>query len=303
MKGFNPRKSLSELCGLFGKTRSAYYQWFQREETESVRRSIILKEVRIIREELPRIGVRKLQKILQENLEPHQIDIGRDYLFELLSNYGMLIRCRKRKMITTNSRHWMRKYKNQIKDLAIDRPNQVWVSDITYLKTSGGWSYLSLITDAYSHKIVGHSLRQDMSAEGCLEALNMAIAQRSGKESLIHHSDRGSQYCSQNYVKVLNKNDIVISMTENSDPYENAVAERVNGIIKNEFNLAYGNLRFDQLKVRVSQCIEAYNQQRPHLSCDYLTPNKAHSQKGMLHKRWKNYYQSKNVNQKNVQSF
>lgn len=113
-------------------------------------------------------------------------------------------------------------------------------------------------------KLWGTPCGKTCPPEGCLEALNMAIAQRSGKESLIHHSDRGSQYCSQNYVKVLNKNDIVISMTENSDPYENAVAERVNGIIKNEFNLAYGNLRFDQLKVRVSQCIEAYNQQRPH---------------------------------------
>ncbi|WP_244904423.1 IS3 family transposase, partial [Polaribacter gangjinensis] len=159
----------------------------------------------------------------------HQISFGRDYLFDLLSEHKLLIRQRKRKAITTDSRHWMRKYSNLIKEVDITRPEQVWVSDITYIRLPNQWGYLSLITDAYSRKIMGYSFRQDLAAEGCINALKMALSNRLYDKSIIHHSDRGSQYCSHNYVDLLLKNNISISMTENGDPYENALAERVNG--------------------------------------------------------------------------
>ncbi|WP_161971736.1 DDE-type integrase/transposase/recombinase, partial [Flavobacterium silvisoli] len=153
---------------------------------------------------------------------------------------------------------------------------------------------LSLITDAYSRKIMGYSFRQDLAAEGCIEALKMALNNRRYGQSIIHHSDRGSQYCSHNYVDLLMKNNIAISMTENGDPYENALAERVNGIIKTEFNLYSSSLGFDQTKHRISKSIESYNELRPHASCDYLTPNQAHLQSEILNKRWKNYNRSFN---------
>jgi transposase InsO family protein len=183
----------------------------------------------------------------------------------------------------------MRKYSNLVKGLVITRPEQVWVSDITYIRLTNQWGYLSLITDAYSRKIMGYSFRLDLAAEGCINALRMALNNRLYNESIIHHSDRGSQYCSHNYIDLLVKNNIAISMTENGDPYENALAERVNGIIKTEFNLYSSSLSFDQTAHQVSKSIESYNQLRPHASCDYLTPTKAHLQSEKLNKRWKNY--------------
>ena len=225
----------------------------------------------------------------KKKLNSHQISFGRDYLFDLLSEHKLLIRQRKRKAITTDSRHWMRKYSNLVKGLVITRPEQVWVSDITYIRLNNQWGYLSLITDAYSRKIMGYSFRLDLAAEGCINALKMALTNRLYNESIIHHSDRGSQYCSHNYIDLLVKNNIAISMTENGDPYENALAERVNGIIKTEFNLYSSSLSFDQTSHQVRKSIESYNQLRPHASCDYLTPTIAHLQSEKLNKRWKNY--------------
>ena len=247
-----------------------------------------------IRKDLPRLGTRKLHYVLQNKLASHQITFGRDYLFDLLSEHKLLIRQRKRKAITTDSRHWMRKYSNLVKGLVITRPEQVWVSDITYIRLTNQWGYLSLITDAYSRKIMGYNFRQDLAAEGCINALKMALNTRLYNESIIHHSDRGSQYCSHNYIDLLLKNNIAISMTENGDPYENALAERVNGIIKTEFNLYSSSLGFDQTEHQVSKSIKSYNELRPHASCDYLTPNRAHLQAEKLNKRWKNYNRSFN---------
>ena len=224
----------------------------------------------------------------------HQINFGRDYLFDLLSEHKLLIRQRKRKAITTDSRHWMRKYSNLVKGLEVTRPEQVWVSDITYIRLTNQWGYLSLITDAYSRKIMGYCFRQDLAAEGCIEALKMALKNKLYNQSIIHHSDRGSQYCSHNYVDLLLKNNIAISMTENGDPYENALAERVNGIIKTEFNLYSSSLGFEQTRNQVSKSIKSYNELRPHASCDYLTPNQTHLQSEKLNKRWKNYNKSFN---------
>lgn len=223
-------------------------------------------------------------------LASHGIEVGRDYLFDLLERHRLLIRQRKRKVITTDSRHWMHKYENLVKDLECPRPEQIWVSDITYIRMGNQWGYLSLITDAYSRRIMGYSLRTDMSAQGCLEALEMAINSRNyAGQPLIHHSDRGSQYCSSDYVKMLKDNNISISMTQNGDPYENALAERMNGIIKAEFNLYSTSYGFEHTYQLVKDSIEAYNELRPHGSCDNLTPAQAHHLQGQLKKRWKQY--------------
>lgn len=289
MKQDFPQFGIAVLCRLFGKTRHAYYDSLWRKESSLVKEDIILQEVINLRKELPRLGTRKLHYVLQNKLVSHQISLGRDYLFDLLSEHKLLIRQRKRKAITTDSRHWMRKYGNLIKEIVITRPEQVWVSDITYIRLINQWGYLSLITDAYSRKIMGYNFRQDLAAEGCIDALKMALNNRLYNESTIHHSDRGSQYCSHNYVSLLMKNNISISMTENGDPYENALAERVNGIIKTEFNLYGSSLGFEQTGNQIRKSINSYNELRPHASCDYLTPNQAHLHSGELNKRWKNY--------------
>ncbi len=299
MKQDFPKVGIAVLCRLFGKTRHAYYDSLWRKESSLVKEDVILQEVINIRKDLPRLGTRKLHFVIQNKLISHQISFGRDYLFDLLSEHKLLIRQRKRKAITTDSRHWMRKYSNLVKGLEITRPEQVWVSDITYIRLTNQWGYLSLITDAYSRKIMGYCFRQDLAAEGCIEALKMALNNRFYNQSIIHHSDRGSQYCSHNYVDLLLKNNIAISMTENGDPYENALAERMNGIIKTEFNLYSSLLGFEQTKNKISKSIKSYNELRPHASCDYLTPNQAHLQSDKLNKRWKNYnksfYQEKSI--------
>lgn len=290
MKHDFPICGLGKLCGLFGKTRAAIYDYQRRLHNCELQDEIVLQCVQQIRLKLPRLGTRKLHYKLVPMLKEHNIQIGRDYLFELLDANKLLIRQRKRKIVTTNSRHWMRKYRNQVKGIVIDRPEQVWVSDITFIRLNNQWAYLSLITDAYSRKIMGFCFRMDMSAQGCLAALQMALNNRQyPKQSLIHHSDRGSQYCSSHYIGLLAKNNIAVSMTENGDPYENALAERMNGIIKNEFNLYQSTSCFDDCYEKVRISIKAYNEDRPHGSCNMLTPQQAHQNKGKLIKKWKTY--------------
>lgn len=290
MKQENPQTGIEQLCRLFGKTRHAYYDNQVRVKDNLLKDEIVLQLVSEIRVSLPRIGTRKLCHLLNPKLQEHQIYLGRDYLFDLLAKNKLLIKSRKRKVITTQSHHWMRKYSNLIRQLELVRPEQLWVSDITYIRLTNGFAYLSIITDAYSRKIVGYNLRKDLSGEGCVRALQMALAVRATPwKPLIHHSDRGVQYCSGNYVQNLIENDIAISMTENGDPYENALAERVNGILKTEFNLYSSQSGFEETCRHVQQSIEAYNQLRPHASCDYLTPNMAHKAEGPLKKRWENY--------------
>jgi transposase InsO family protein len=281
---------VKRLCALFGKTRHALYDHQWRRSHEVFTDDIILKYVHQLRGDLNKSGTRKLHHDIAPLLEPHGIKVGRDYLFDLLKKNKLLIRQRKRKVITTDSRHWMRKYDNLIKELDCHRPEQIWVSDITYIRMHNQWGYLSLITDAYSRKIMGYSLRTDMLAEGPIEALRMAINNRRYKDQpLIHHSDRGSQYCCANYVQILKDNQISISMTQNGDPYENAIAERMNGILKTEFNLYSSIHGLEQTYQTVKESIAAYNGLRPHGSCDYLTPDQAHLLKGPLKKRWKAY--------------
>lgn len=289
MKQDYPDISKEALCRLFGKTRHAYYDHLWRQRDNSLKEDLILQCIHEIRKKLPRVGVRKLHYLLQSKLGHHEFHIGRDYLFDLLRSYKMLIRQRKRKAVTTDSRHWMHKYTNLIEGLAVTRPEQVWVSDITYIRIGSCWSYLSLVTDAYSRKIMGFCFRNDLSAQGCVNALKMALANRCYEDRLIHHSDRGSQYCCKDYVELLQNSNIAISMTQSGDPLENALAERVNGIIKEEFNLHSSSFGFEQTYKHIKESISAYNYFRPHSSCNYMTPDQAHEQGALLKRKWKNY--------------
>jgi putative transposase len=288
MKQDYPRLGIKILCRLFGKTRHAWYDHGWREQDTGLKEDIVLQHVMDIRKVLPRVGTIKLHHMISPLLAEHNISLGRDYLFDLMREHGLYIRRRKRRVITTDSRHWMHKYPNQVKDLVVTRPEQLWVSDITYIRMTSGWAYLSLITDAYSHRVMGYCLRKDLAAQGCIEALDMALKNRMYNERLIHHSDRGSQYCSADYVKLLTQNNVAISMTQNGDPYENALAERMNGILKSEFDLYTSQQTLAETQQRIAESIRAYNEIRPHDSCDRLTPGQAHLLSGPLKKRWKN---------------
>ena len=294
MKQDYPLMGIGALCRLFGKTRHAYYDHGWRVQDQGLRDEIVLQHVLKIREKLPRVGTLKLHQMMAMPLTKHQITIGRDYLFDLMRAHNLHIRRRKRMVVTTDSRHWMFKYTNLIKELVVHRPEQLWVSDITYIGLTNQWGYLSLITDAYSRKIMGFCFRRDLSAQGCIDALQMALNARDYDEKIIHHSDRGSQYCSKGYVELLVANNITISMTENGDPYENALAERVNGILKSEFNLYHSALGMEQTSKKINESIGAYNNLRPHSSCDFLTPEQAHLKTGILRKRWKNKNYNRN---------
>lgn len=224
-------------------------------------------------------------------LTQHSFQIGRDAMFDLLSARGLLVRKRRRSgCVTTFSKHRFKKYPNIIRDFIPIAPNQLWVSDITYIHLAGGYAYLSLITDAYSRKIVGFFLSKDLSAKGSLNALGMALKSNPNIAGLVHHSDRGVQYCCDAYVKLLTDEKIKISMTENGDPLENAIAERVNGILKQEL-LEEVFPDFITASNEVAIACSTYNHIRPHGSIDDLKPAEAHQMTGKINKRWKNYYQ------------
>jgi putative transposase len=266
------------------------YKKEKREQQELMEASIVVNEVKKIRKEQPRIGVRKLQVLLRPVLEKHNIKIGRDGLFDLLREFGLLIKLKGYKHYTTQSKHQFYKYPNQIKDITVTESNQLWVSDITYIETGSGYNYLFLITDAWSKKIVGYNLSSSYSAQGAIQALKMAFNDNKVSEGLVHHSDRGIQYCSKEYTLLLKKKKAVISMTENSDPYENAIAERVNGILKTELlQVKYDNEQ--QASKAIQKAIIIYNTKRPHLSIGLLTPETAHQKNERIKKLWKNYYQ------------
>lgn len=241
-----------------------------------------------IRGKMPRIGTRKLYHLISEDLNRLGIKMGRDVLFNFLRAEHLLISPKRSYVKTTNSKHWMKRYPNLIQDMPLTRPEQVWVSDITYIKTDNGHHYLSLVTDAYSKKIMGYALSNNLSVEGPIRAIEMAIRARKYKnQQLIHHSDRGLQYCSFEYVGKLKSNNIHISMTQNGDPYENAIAERVNGILKYEFLWINGFKNHLEAVEAIDESIEIYNTERPHLSCGMLTPVLAHQQQNIILKKWK----------------
>lgn len=260
------------FCVLFGYSKQAYYKQQKRQQSKSSYDQQVKQSVLQIRQQLPRLGTRKLHHLLKGK---HQI--GRDRLFALLREAGLLIYRRKRYRRTTDSSGWMRQYPNLVKDVVPHRPEQIWVADITYLETLEGAAYLHLVTDAYSKRIMGYEVCSNLQASSTRKALQMAIANRQYRDQpLIHHSDRGLQYISQEYRQVAKG--IQISMTQTGSPYDNAVAERINGILKDEFGLGE---KFDDLRqVRrcVRQSVELYNRVRPHSSCAMLTPDQMHQQ-------------------------
>jgi putative transposase len=277
-------------------TRQAYYQHFWFEQEMSIEQQLIVEQVRQLRLGNGMLGGRKLHGMLEPFLLEHQIKIGRDALFDTLADHHLLVRRRRRKAITTNSRHWLRKYPNLIKDLIPVRPNQVWVSDITYLRTTSNFVYISFITDAYSRKIVGYQVAENLEAINSVNALKMALAGlRKPIAGLIHHSDRGSQYCSSEYVKLLQDYQIQISMCEKGDPLENAIAERVNGIIKTEYFNDRTITSCYQAELILEKAVNNYNTIRPHMSCSMLTPEKVHQGNITVTRTWKNYYLRKTV--------
>jgi putative transposase len=238
---------------------------------------------------------RNLHKALQKDLEHHNIKIGRDKFFDILREHHLLIKSKRTRAKTTCSYHHFNKYDNLAKDITVIRSNQLWATDITYiwLKPQDKFCYLSTIIDVYSRKIVGHCVHPDLSVKGCIGALHQALKQRCNKtENLIHHSDRGVQYCCHDYVNLLQINNVQISMTQTGDPLENAIAERIHKTIKEEFTtdrqLYFNNI--EQAKIEVKKYIDFYNSERPHRSIDWLTPNEAHHKTGTLKRHWKTYY-------------
>jgi transposase InsO family protein len=279
---------------LFGYTRQVYYRGLKAEKTKQQRAAIVLGLVREKRMVMPRLGTKKLYHLLQTELK--NLGVGRDKLFAILKANHMLIQPRKSYHITTNSHHRFRKHKNIIAELEITRPEQVWVSDITYVGTRKNPMYLSLVTDAYSKRIMGYDVSNTLETKGALTALKQALKSRKypGRE-LIHHSDRGFQYCSEIYQKTLAKSKVKCSMTETYDPYANAIAERINGVLKQEF---IEIVKIDNLQLMskiVKESVAIYNKQRPHLSCEMMTPESMHKQSEIKRKVYKKVNLSKNV--------
>lgn len=292
--------SVRMLCELFGKTRLAYYDGLNREQIQLEETTLVIAMVELVREDMPKLGSAKLHYLLSPSFARAGIKMGRDSLHELLFKNGLTVKRRRYRPRTTDSNHFMKKYPNLLKKVVLNAPNQLWVSDITYIRLKNDFSYLSLITDAYSHKIVGYSLCTTLSRLGPLEALEMAINATREKDisTLIHHSDRGSQYCSFDYTALLISNRICISMTQDGDPRENAVAERINGILKTEMGLDKDYQNHEIANLDVHKQVKIYNELRPHSSCNFLTPNQAEQVQGVLKKRWK----AKEINWMNLKT-
>lgn len=286
------------MCLQFGFTKQAFYKQLKSVQNETLKNEVVLELVQEKRKIWKRGSGRNLHQSIKNELINHDIKMGRDKFFDLLRENKLLIKPKRFRTKTTCSYHHFNKYDYLIKDMAARRSNEIWVSDITYLwlKKQDKFCYLSLVTDLYSRKIVGYCVHEDLSVNGCIEALKMALKQRTNKsENLTHHSDRGVQYCSHAYVKLLQKNNIQISMTQTGDPLENAVAERINKTIKEEFTcdrqINFTNIV--EAKTEIKKFIEFYNTERPHRSVAWLTPNEAHRQTGELKRCWKSYTKAK----------
>lgn len=263
---------------MLGISRQSVYQAQKRKEARAKVLFQIKSLVLSVRREMPRIGTRKLYYLLKPEFEKQGIKIGRDALFNYLKTEHLLIKPKKNYTKTTNSKHWLKKHPNLLREVTPERPEHILVSDITYLKSREKTHYLSLVTDAYSRKIVGYQLSDDISAENVVKAFNMAIKHRQYYKELIHHSDRGLQYCSSVYQNALKKHNVKSSMTDGYDCYQNALAERINGILKQEF-LIYKCNNGKQLNQLIKESIETYNNKRPHLSLNMKTPNFIHNKK------------------------
>ena len=264
--------SLETICAVYGVSRQAFYHYQNHQANERVKQEIVLQLVCQIRSRQPRIGVRKLYQLLKPKFEQLGLQLGRDALFRLLREHGLLVESSKRGHRTTCANHRFYRYPNRIMDLIVDRVHRVFVADITYLQTLEGFVYLALVTDLFSRKIVGFDVSDSLTVEGALRACKMAIKPVTTPDTLIHHSDRGVQYCCNAYTQLLHSRGVRLSMTQNGDVYQNAVAERVNGILKIDFLLNHTFYSIHQATANAKQSISIYNNERPHLSLGYQTP-------------------------------
>ena len=267
------KASITEICSVFGLTRDAYYKYQKRREKKETLVQKVIELVKEERKDQPRVGTRKLYEALHILFIMENLKIGRDKLFDILREQEMLVKRKKSSCKTTDSYHRFHKYKNLVKDMVVTAPNQVWVADITYIRTINGFCYLALITDMYSRKIVGYDLSDTLELSGCLGAFKRAQKAARPAAGLVHHSDRGIQYCSNQYVEELKKHGVLLSMTEENHCYENAMAERVNGILKDEFYLDQCFFSTQHARIAAKNSIEVYNSKRLHLSLGYKTPN------------------------------
>ena len=279
---------------MFGVNRQVYYRRIRAVKRRKTRAVQVIELVESIRLQMPKIGTRKLYFILEDELK--RLNVGRDMLFRILKANHMLIQPKRRYHITTNSHHRFRKHKNLVENVVPEKPEQIWVSDITYVGNRQNPMYLALVTDAYSKQIMGHDLSNSLDVSGSLRALKMAVKKRKYKNNIVtHHSDRGLQYCSNEYQDLLKCSKMYCSMTESYDPYANAVAERVNGILKEEF-IGYKNKHsLETMDALVKNSIYIYNEKRPHFSCFYKTPKQMHLQNEIKIKTYKNKYPCNHV--------
>jgi transposase InsO family protein len=263
---------------VFGISKQAYHQRIQSDQQKENEHKIVLDEVAKIRKKMSQTGTRKLFEMLQPALHKHDIKMGRDALFDLLRYKGLLVRKTKRFHITTDSKHFYYTAPNRIKDLEINHSEQALVSDITYIKTDEGHAYLALVTDAYSKKIMGWSFDNNMKVSMVKEALTMAHNNcKHHHENIIHHSDRGLQYCCPDYTEFAGKKGFIMSTTQQSDPYENAIAERINGILKYEFGLRKTIASIAIARAMIKEAVDIYNNDRLHWSLDLKTPQVVHN--------------------------
>ncbi|WP_240729855.1 IS3 family transposase [Croceivirga sp. JEA036] len=270
-------------------SKQAFYKRLKSQKAKEYNESIVLKLVKECRNKVGhQTGGKKLYDYLKKDLELNNIKLGRDRLFNILRDNRLLVRKTKQYHVTTNSKHYFYKYKNLVKDKVPTRPEQLWVTDITYIKTQHGHNYLALVTDAYSKKIMGYKLDNNMRTELCLDALKMALKNRKyPNQKLIHHSDRGIQYCNPMYTEFAEKNGLQLSMTEQYDPYQNAVAERINKTLKYEYGLK-NNIKNTQIAQKMTKkAIFIYNYLRKHWSLDFETPNHVHLNKNKPYKSYR----------------
>lgn len=270
------------LCRLLGVTRQSYYKSQKTREKTLLQEEVVLSLVSEVRSKLPRVGTRKLYHMIKSEMDENELKIGRDRLFDILRSNGMLVKVRRNKAKTTFSYRWFNRFDNLTEGIRLSGSNQLWVSDITYVRVGSKFLYLSLITDAYSRRIVGYHLSRSLDRSGCIAALRMALSTTTSTEGLIHHSDRGVQYCSGEYTALLEQHGIRISMTQNSQPLDNPKAERINGIIKGEFLDNYNLRGLDDAREGVRKAVALYNSLRPHESLRLATPNQVHFEKDNL---------------------
>lgn len=285
---------ITDLTELLGYSKQAYYKKIKIKEKQDIQESLVLDLVKQKRKLWKKGSGRNLHAALKTEFNRHDVKMGRDKFFDLLRNNGLLIKKKHRRTRTTFSYHHFHKHPNLIRELEVTRVNQIIVTDITYLYLSGtnSFAYLFLVTDLFSRKVLGYNVSNNLSAKSGVKALRMALKNMSDTKDTIHHSDRGVQYCSHEYTKILKDNNIKISMTENSDPLENAVAERINKTLKEEFTtdkqISFSNYR--EARIIMSQIIKFYNDERPHRTLEMYTPTIAYQMNRKLKRKWKAYY-------------